>query len=47
MLGAGYWKLVTYRQKIERQKAEEKQSAFTVTLQPFEEALPDKQRPNS
>jgi hypothetical protein len=29
---------VTYRQKDERQKAEEKQSAFTVTLQLFEEA---------
>jgi hypothetical protein len=38
---------VIYRQKNERQKAEEKQSAFTVTLQLFEEALPDKQRPNS
>jgi hypothetical protein len=38
---------VTYRQKYERQKAEEKQSAFTITLQHFEEVLPDKQRPNS
>jgi hypothetical protein len=33
--------------QAEGREAEEKQSAFTVTLQLFEESLPDKQRPNS